>query len=342
MALGTSIGTNNRTIEAQAVVVQSWDELRNMSNATVAGKIVVYNQPWTDYGTSVAFRREGATVAAAKGAIAALVRSVTPRSIYSPHTGVMNKASIPGASVTVEDAELMQRLQDRNLDFTIQLYMEAKNHDDSESFNLVGEIVGEEYPDEVVIIGGHMDTWDVTDGSMDDGGGVMMAWEAVRVIQLLGLKPKRTIRVVLWTAEEFGLFGGEEYFWQHNETSINTSLVMQADMGSFKPFGIRLNSSNCARDIMQDIMNLLHEINATKICPGSGSSSDTAEWVKVGVPGVELCNANENYFDWHHTYGDAMTALDRDDLDKCTIVWATVAYVVGNLDEILPRECSMN
>jgi len=337
MALGTSEGTNNVTLVAEAVVVSSWAELEGLSNETVGGKIVVYNQPWTDYFEGRDFRSLGAMRAAEKGAVAALTRSVTARSIYSPHTGGMTKTSIPGVSITVEDAEMMHRLQKRNLTLIIQLYMEAQNHPDSVSHNLVGEIVGSEFPNETVIIGGHIDTWDVTDGSMDDGGGVMMAWEAVRVIKLLDLKPKRTIRVVLWTAEEFGLTGGREYYRRHNLTSNDTALVMQADLGSFNPYGILLSGGNRTRQVMQEIMDMLGEINATQICPGSGRSSDTGFWVDAGVPGVELCNANEDYFDWHHTWGDAMTVLDRDHLDKCTIIWATVAYAVANLDELLPR-----
>jgi len=338
LAMGRSDGTNGTVLEAEAVVVRSWAELDNLADAEVEGKIVVYNQPWTTYSEGVQFRSNGALRAAAKGAVAALVRSVTARSIYSPHTGGMTRASIPSASLTVEDADLMWRLQNRNLTFTIRLYMEAENHNNTESFNVVGEITGSEFPDEVVIIGGHIDTWDVTDGSMDDGGGVMMAWEAVRVIQELNLRPKRTIRVVLWTAEEFGLIGGAAYYTRHNSTSNKTAIVMQADGGSFKPYGIRLSGGLRTHQVMQEILDMLREINATQICPGSGASSDTGWWVnEAGVPGVELCNANENYFDWHHTYGDSMTVLDRDDLDRCTIVWATIAYAVANLDELLPR-----
>jgi len=343
LGLGTTEGTNGTDWTAEIIVVRSFDELDALNDDQVLGKIVVYNQPYHDYGQSGAYRRTGASRAAKKGAKAALVRSVTGRSIYSPHTGVQNynltmsPNKIPVASVTVEDAELMQRFQDRGIKLNVTLNMEAMNHDDTESFNVVAELRGTEKPDETVIFGGHFDTWDVTDGSMDDGGGVMIAWEAFSLIKQLDLKPKRTIRLVLWTAEEYGLIGGNEYYNAHKDQVNKTSLIMQADGGTFRPYGIQFTGSDLARSIMESILSPLNEINATTVLNGGGASSDTGLWVDAGVPGSELYNARENYFDFHHTYGDAMTALNADDLDRCTSVWATVAYSVANLDSLLPR-----
>jgi carboxypeptidase Q len=344
MALGMSHGTNGTNVTAPVLVVRSFDELnRNCSEAQ--GRIVVFNQPWTNYGGSVPYREFGASYAAKCGAIAALVRSVTSRSIYSPHTGVQvynatisnNGSEIPVASVTVEDAELMQRFQERGWDLQVTINMEAQVHPWVNSSNMVAEIVGSQFPNETVIFGGHIDTWDVTDGSMDDGGGVMLAWEAISIMKRLNLRPKRTIRLVLWTSEEFGLYGGAEYFRAHKEEANWTSLVMEADKGTFRPNGIDFSGSGLARTIMEEILGVASELQATAVNNGGGDSSDTWEWVKAGVPGVELYSENQNYFDYHHSSGDAMTMLNADDLDKCTALWAIVAYTVANLDELLPR-----
>jgi len=338
MALGSSVNTSGNLTE-QTFVVRSFDELRARCGEA-AGKIVVYNQPWTNYAESGLYRRTGAFEAAKCNAKASLVRSVTARSIYSPHTGQQNYGDapkIPTASITVEDAALLQRFQDRGSPRNVTIYMEAENHPDTISYNVVAELLGSTYPNQTVIFGGHIDTWDVTDGSMDDGGGVMMAWEAISLIKKLDLKPKRTIRLVLWTSEEVGLIGGRKYYDDHKEETPRTSIIMQADHGSFRPHGIMFSGTDLARSVMEEILGMLVEINASRVHNGGGSSSDTGWWVTDGVPGSELLSANENYFDYHHTLGDAMTALDRVELDHCTAVWATVAYAVANMDELLPR-----
>jgi carboxypeptidase Q len=217
--------------------------------------------------------------------------------------------------------------------------MEATNYPDTTSNNVVGEIEGSEFPQQVVIFGGHLDSWDVGTGSMDDGGGVMIAWQALSVIKRLGLRPRRTMRVVLWTAEEQGVLGGAEYFRAHNTAAEvgNVSLVIESDGGAFKPIGIRFSGSGLARSIMEEIMGLLAQYNTTQVQDGGGASSDTGEWVAAGVPGVELLSHSENYFYYHHSHGDTMTVLNADDLDMCTVIWATVAYVVASLDDLLPR-----
>lgn len=341
MAIGTSVGTGG-TMRGQTIVVHSLEELQQKNQTRQAeGKIVVFNQPWENYGQSGAYRRMGAAWAESCGAMAVLVRSVTGRSIYSPHTGVQDVDNgipqIPAACITVEDAALLQRFQDRGHPLDVSIYMEAENHPWSESRNVVAELVGSEYPDQTVIFGGHIDTWDVTDGSMDDGGGVMLAWEAFSSIKKLGLQPKRTIRLVLWTAEEYGLYGGEEYFRVHQDEVNRTSIIMQADGGTFEPYGIHFSGSGLARSILEEALKPLMEHNASTVINGGGASSDTGEWVNVGVPGVELYNNRANYFDYHHTYGDAMTALNPDHLDLGTAIWATVAYTVANMDDLLPR-----
>lgn len=341
LSLGSSVGTNGQNLIAEAVVVRSFDELREKQNVT--GKIVVYNQPWRGYGGSYLYRTIGASEASKLGAVGALVRSITDFSIYSPHTGTQTYSEgvekIPVACITVEDAELLQRYHDRNETIRISMYTEPQSSGDVFTRNLVAEIKGSEFPDEVVIFGGHIDAWDVGTGSMDDGGGVMISWQALSVINGLSLNPRRTLRVVLWTCEEFGAIGGSAYFDAHKDNSDNVSLIMESDHGVFNPKGLHFSGSGLARAIMEEILKNLSDVNTTTVLEGGGASSDTGSWVSLkNVPGVELYSADEMYFHFHHSNGDTMTVLDRDELDRATILWATAVYSVANLDDILPRD----
>src|ERR1041384_1276197 len=204
LGLGNSIATPGEGITAEAIVVRNFFELGRLGEQ-VRGKIVVYNAPYVDYGTTVSYRLEGASRAARFGAVAALVRSITPVSLQTPHTGAMNydpnQPKIPVAAVTIEVAELVQRMNDRGERPRLKLKMEAKFLPDAESANVIAEVKGTEKPDEVIVIGGHFDSWDVGQGAHDDGGGCIVAWEAVRLLKELGLRPRRTIRVVLYTNE---------------------------------------------------------------------------------------------------------------------------------------------
>lgn len=344
LGLGSSVGTNGAELVAEVYVVDSFEELNNTANSLIAGKIVVYNEPWMgNYGDTNVYRTNGATWASAKGAVAALVRSVTPYSLVTPHCGQQRYGEgvtkIPVAAITIEDAMMLRRLHDRNEPVKVALYMEAENYNDSVSYNVVAEIRGTEFPDEVVIVGGHIDSWDVGTGSMDDGGGVMISWQVLSILQKLNLKPRRTLRLVLWTAEEQGLIGGEEYFRAHNTTVEvgNVSLIMESDHGTFKPSGIGFSGSGAAQAIMERVMNLLSDYGTTDVVYGAGGSSDTGDWVAAGVPAAELEADRTTYFYYHHTHADTMTVLDAGDLDLCTIVWATASYVVASLDETLPR-----
>lgn len=341
LALGSSVGTNGVKLTAEAIVVKSFDELKARND--VAGKIVVYNQPWQGPGISFAYKTNGASEAARKGAVGALVRSVTDFSIYSLHTGPQVYAAdvtkIPVACITVEDAELLQRHQDRNETIRVSMYTEAQNPGNIITRNLVADIKGTEFPDQVVIFGGHIDAWDVGTGSMDDGGGLMISWQALSVINSLNLAPRRTLRVVLWTCEEFGHIGGQAYYNAHQNDSDKLSLIMESDHGVFNPKGLNFSGSGLARAIMEEILKNLSDINTVTVVNGGGSSPDTGLWIdQKGVPGAELYSADEDYFFFHHSNGDTMTVLDRDELDRATILWATAVYSVANLDEILPRE----
>ncbi|MFB0515659.1 MAG: M28 family metallopeptidase [Candidatus Neomarinimicrobiota bacterium] len=339
IGLGGSVRTPRRGISAPVLVVSSFDDLATKAEQT-RGKIVVYNVPFTTYGETVRYRWAGASEAARMGAVASLVRSVTPHSLNNPHTGSMGYTDgvprIPHAAVTVEDALLLQRLQDRGAQVVVRLKMEARFRPDVPSRNIVAEIVGREKPEEVVVMGGHIDSWDVGQGAMDDGGGCVAAWEAVRRLQQLGLRPRRTIRVVLWTNEEIGLRGGRAYRDAYQDQLPNHLLALESDMGVFKPRGFGFSGSPEALAILREVASLLESIGADSVVEGGGGA-DISPMMREGVPGMGL-NVDENkYFWYHHTSADTIDKLDPRELNLCVAALAVMAYVVADMPESLPR-----
>lgn len=341
LGLGGSVPTGTEGIEAPVLVVNCFDDLK--ANAAKAqGKILVFNQEFVTYGKTVTYRVRGASEAARVGAVAALVRSVTPMSIYSPHTGYMtydpDVTKIPTASITVEDAEMLARLQDRGIEPVVRLVMGAKTMPPAPSRNTVAEIRGKDNPEEVVLLSGHLDSWDVGQGAMDDGAGAFVSWRALAVLRRLGLQPRRTMRCVLWTGEEQNTLGSNQYFHRHFKREQNLmNLVMESDSGAFLPVGLGFTSSNeVARCMAAEVVRLFASINATRLILGA-SVPDLKLWVKQGVPAASLNTANEKYFVFHHTDGDTMSVLDRRELDLCTALYAGAAFVFADLSERLPR-----
>lgn len=339
LGLGGSIGTPPEGITGEVFVVGSFDELEE-KKAQAEGKIVLFNVPFTNYGQTVQYRVLGAIRAAQAGAIASLIRSVGPFSLYTPHTGVMRYdeqvPQIPHAALTLEDAEMMQRMQDRGQTPVVRLYMEAETLPDAPSRNVVAEIVGSEFPDEVVVLGGHIDSWDVGQGAVDDGGGSVAAWEAVRIIKELGLQPRRTIRVVLWTNEENGLKGATAYRDAHLDEVSNHVLAMESDSGVFKPSGFGFTGTHDAYGIMQQIGSLLDPIEAGTITRGGGGA-DISPLMRLGVPVMGLSVEPSTYFWYHHTNADTIDKVDPHEMNLCVATMAVMAYVVADMPIDLPR-----
>lgn len=335
LGLGNSIGTPVEGISAEAVVVRSFAELDRLGEQ-VRGKIVVYNAPYVNYGATVAYRSQGASRAARYGAVAALVRSITPVSLQTPHTGAMNydpnQPKIPVAAVTIEVAEFLQRMNDRGDRPTLRLKMEAKFLPDAESANVIAELKGSEKPDEVILIGGHFDSWDVGQGAHDDGGGCIVAWEAVRLLKELGLKPRRTIRVVLYTNEENGLRGGNGYLEAHRAEIAKHILAIESDSGVFRPegFGLAATAPLQVRSNMLEIAKLLSGIGADQIAP-SGGGADIGPLMREGVIGASLDVAGEHYFDIHHTPADTLDKVNPRELALCVATMAVMAYTVADI-----------
>ena len=339
LGLGSSIGTPSDGLTADVLVVRSFDELEERKEEA-RGKIVLFNAAFTTYGQTVSYRANGAVRAAEAGAVASLVRSVGPVSLATLHTGVMRYAEdvprIPHAAVTVEDAMMMQRMQDRGQSLRVRLLMEAQTLPDVPSRNVVAEIVGWEKPEEVVVLGGHIDSWDVGQGAMDDGGGSVAAWEAVRLIKVLGLRPRRTIRVVLWTNEENGLRGSAAYRDTHRDEIDDHVLAIESDGGVFKPRGYGFGGTQEAYAVIQEIGKLLERIEAGAITRGGGGA-DIAPLMRMDVPGMGLSVNGEKYFWYHHSPADTIDKLDPHAFNLCVATLAVMAYVVADMPERLPR-----
>jgi carboxypeptidase Q len=339
LGLGGSIATPPEGITADVIVVGSFEELRERGE-DARGKIVLFDAPFTSYGQTVAYRVNGAIEAARVGAVASLIRSVTPYSQQTPHTGGMRYDSsvtrIPHAAMTVEDAMMLHRMQDRGERIRVTLTMSARTLPDVQSRNIVAELRGSELPNEVVVLGGHIDSWDVGTGAMDDAGGSVAAWEAVRLMKQLGLRPRRTVRVVLWTNEENGLRGATSYRDAHRTELDDHVLAIESDAGVFRPTGFGFGGSDSAFTIVREIARLLAPIGADTITrPGGGA--DIGPIMALGVPGMGLQVDGTRYFWYHHTDADTIDKLDPAEVARCVAALAVMAFIVADLPEPLPR-----
>ena len=346
LGLGMSVGTPAKGITAPVLVVGSFDELTRRA-AEAKGKIVLFDHPFpTDvdpmagYDQAVAYRGGAPSDAAKVGAVAVLIRSIESFSIQSPHTGGTRYdttvARIPAAALSIEDAELIHRMANRGERPVVHLTMGAHQLPDAPSRNVVAELRGTEKPDEVVVLGGHIDSWDVGEGAMDDGGCSVAAWEAVRLMKQLGLAPKRTVRVVLWTNEENGGRGGRGYRDAHANELTKHNVAMECDNGVFRPRGVRFQGSDAGLAFVKQVGPLLEGIGASRVVAGDGEA-DVGPILQRGVPGLALDVDDAKYFWYHHSWGDMMTMIDRDELTRCVATMAVWAYVLADLDQTVPR-----
>ena len=282
------------------------------------------------------YRFAAADSAAAYGAVAALIRSVTPHSLSTPHTGSMGYGDttahahhIPAAALTLEDADMLHRIQNRGQEIRLTLQMEAHTLPDAHSRNIIAEVRGSELPDEVIVLGGHIDSWDVGQGAMDDGGGVVSAWEALRLIKQLGLKPKRTIRVVGWVNEEMGGRGANAYRDAHRAELPKTKFAMESDNGAFTPKGVRLTGPDSLLPVVKELIAPLARIGVTEAKMGD-PEADVEPLAAAGVPALSLDIDASRYFWYHHTDADMMSALDPHQVAMCVATMGVVVLQAAN------------
>jgi carboxypeptidase Q len=339
LGLGGSIATPKDGLTARIFVVKSFEDLA-AHKAEAAGRIVVFNVPYEEYHKTVAIRTRGAIEAGRAGAVASLVRSIGPISLQTPHTGNMSYEDgvpqIPHAAITIEDAELLQRLQDRGESPILRLKMEATTLSDGYSRNIIADIRGSEKPDEIVLVSGHIDSWDIGQGAQDDGGGCIAAWESARLILKSGLKPRRTIRVVFWTNEENGVRGAKAYAAAHEKELAKHVAAIESDSGIFKPLGFGLTGSEKAMAVLKSYAPLLEPLGATQMefgCRGT----DVLQLLSGGVPAMHLEVAREKYFWYHHTAADTVDKIIPEDLNDCTATLAIMLWSLADRAEPLPR-----
>ena len=368
LGLGMTVATPKGGLTAPVIFASDFASFDALSPDQVKGKIVVFNPGWHGYGVNSQYRTAGASRAAAKGAVAMLVRSATGLAMQTPHTGSLRydekQPKIPAAAISVEDALLIERLAKEG-PVTVHLDMEAHTEPEVKAGNVIGEIPGSEHPEEVVVLGGHIDSWDVGQGAQDDGSGIMGTFEAVSLIHKLGLKPKRTIRVVFWVNEENGGAGGRAYREMLGGKVAQHVAAIEMDNGAERPLGMSYGSFGGPRrpqapapgqaastapaprpgldmnslsaeekasyTTMQDIVSLLEPIGANTVAPGGGGS-DIGPIVADGVPSLSPHTVGEHYFDWHHTEADTLDKVDLEDFRKDVAMLSVVSYVLADMD----------
>lgn len=338
LGLGGTVGTGGKPIEAEVIVFPTLDALKAAGHE-VKGKIVLVNQPMpafdpktneTGYGVTAPVRWLAATEAGKHGAVAALIRSVTAKSFRMPHTGSMapyakDAPKIPAAALSPEDADFLARAAQKG-PVKIELSMGAKTLPDAESANAIAELRGRELPDEVVIVSGHIDSWDVGDGANDDGSGCAMAIDAALLLQELGLVPKRTVRVVLFTNEENGLRGGTAYFEAHGKEKHAGAI--EADFGAGAPRGFQFHAPAELAAKLRAWMPLFADLGVTSLEEGH-TGADISPLEKEGVPCLGLEPDGSHYFDLHHSHADTIDKIDPAALQKNAAALALMAYLIA-------------
>ncbi|KAJ2035528.1 hypothetical protein IW146_004430 [Coemansia sp. RSA 922] len=353
LGLGNSVGTPRDGIEANVIPVHSFKELHELGNASIAGNIVLFNFNYTTYDAVVQFRTRGAIEAAKYGALAVLVRSVTPDSeFHSIHTGSSARATIPAAAISPADANMIERIYKRAQTSDnvprVKLVMNARLMENAkQSANVIIDLKGSTAPEEIVLLSGHFDSWDIGVGAMDDGAGAFLAWEAARLIALEGRPPRRTIRVVMWNNEETLQRGAKAYYKQHEHEIKQHRFAIESDIGVFEPWGLTVAADpkmvSNLRNYGMDLIKILGAGNVTTT-DVEGPGTDIAMLCDNGVPCAGFLGANpengavpgephweDHYFRYHHTNNDRVEIIDKHQLRRSAAALAAWAYLIADM-----------
>lgn len=350
-ALGASVATPADGIIAEVIAVRNFDELKALPRDKVAGKIVLFNYPFDKqmaaegrggeaYGQAVVYRGDGPSAAARQGAVACLVRSVGGADYRLPHTGQTNYAQdvpkIPAGAVTAEDADLIADLV-RQGPVKMKLILTPQQLPDVESHNVIGSIKGSEHPEQVIIVSGHLDSWDLGTGAIDDAAGVAVSMEAANLIQRLHLKPKRTIRVIAWMNEENGLAGSKQYGKDHAKEMSNHFAAMETDGGAGHPLGVNIKGKPEIKKTLAPVAAILQESGAGILNLVEHCGADIEPLEKAGVPAFSPIQDSRFYFNYHHTAADTLDKIVPKELAENSAVVAVLAYALANMEQPLPR-----
>lgn len=338
-ALGGTIGTGSAGIAAGVVEVKSFDELKALGTADVKGKIVFFNRPmdptkintFTAYGGAVEQRANGASEAARYGAVAALVRSMGSNLEDYPHTGNMryapNVVKIPALAISTRHAELLSQMLKEEKDVQVYLQNHSVTLEDAPSFNVVGEIRGSDFPDEIIVVGGHLDSWDLGQGAHDDGAGCVQAIEVLRLFKQMGYKPKRTIRAVMFMNEENGLRGGLKYAELAEKNKEKHIAAIESDRGGFVPRGFTVPTDATAKAKVRSWKTLLEPYGLTDFS-SEGGGADIGPLANQGVALLGFLPDSQRYFNYHHTAEDTIDKVDKRELELGAAAMAAMVYLI--------------
>ncbi len=334
LGLGGSVSTPPEGITAPVLVVNSFEDLDNRSDEA-KGKIVVFNYEYEHYGQAVQYRVWGADAASKYGAAASLIKSVSPEGFKLPHTGMMRYSDtlkkIPHAAISHEDCRLLQRLQDYGQNPEVTLYMGAETLPDVLSYNVICELRGTEKPEEIVALGGHFDCWDTGSGAHDDASGCISAWHVLKILKDMGLRPKRTLRAVMWANEENGVRGGKAYAEDHKEEPH--ALLFEWDSGVFPPNQIRFNGPEQIFGIICSYMPVLNKIHPMEAINAGWVGVDISPMMRQNhVPGMALNTDDKGeYFLYHHSPLDTPDHVDPYEFNQCIAAIALAVYIFADL-----------
>ncbi len=350
-ALGMSVATPEEGITADLVVVKDFAELEAMDRKRVEGKIVLFNHEFDKrmaaegqggpaYGGAAIYRGLGPGAAARKGAIACLIRSAGGSENRLAHTGSTfypeGVTKIPAGAVSNEDARMMAYLAGQGTT-RMRLVLTPQTLPDVQSYNVIADLKGSEHPEQIVIVSGHLDSWDLGQGAIDDGAGVVVAMQTLQVLKSLNIKPKRTIRFIAWMNEENGLRGGRGYAQDEKENIANHFAAIESDLGAGHPLGFNLTGHPDALPLLGQITQVLQASGAGLSRMVDGGEADISPLMAQGVPSFGIWQDSRFYFNYHHTAADTFDKIDPEELAENAAVMAVLAYGLANMDGTLPR-----
>ena len=342
-ALGGSISTPSIGISSNVIEVKSFDELNNIGKDSINGKIIFFNRKmdptlintFQSYGGSVNQRTQGAAIAAKLGAIGVIVRSMTTTLDDYPHTGSMYydgltlNERIPAAAISTNGAELLSSMLSLNPNIKFFFRQNSKNFPDVLSYNVIGQIDGSGRSDEIIVVGGHLDSWDLGDGSHDDGAGIVQSMEVLRILKILNYKPKRTIRVVLFANEENGLRGGNKYAELAKKNNESHFFALESDAGGFTPRGFSFDTSESEFNSLKEFEKLFNQYGIDNfIIGGSGADIGPLKDGKVILAGLRP--DPQRYFDYHHAASDTFDKINKRELELGAAAMTALVYLLDN------------
>ena len=347
-ALGGSTSTAADGITADVVVVNNFDELKALGHDKVSGKIVLFNEifdkqkaaggmAFMAYGEAVRYRGAGPKAAADLGAAAALVRSVGSADFRLPHTGFSFPAGIPAGAVTAEDADLISHLYSQGK-VRMHLTLTPEKLPDATSYNVIADLKGSEHPEQMVVVSGHLDSWDLGTGAIDDGAGVVVAMETAEILQKLHLRPRRTLRVIAWMDEENGGSGSQAYTKDYSSEFQRTMAAIESDSGAAHPLGFDARMTPAAADILKPALNVLQSIGANVLQPTTyPPGADISAMSDAGVPALGILQDGRTYFHYHHTAADTLDKIVPAELRENAAAMAVMGYALASMKDPLPR-----